>query len=79
MQEILSHATQHGLIAHGFYGADGKILILDEWPDAQSFQEFFAQSESQIVPMMAAAEICGAPNPVFWRKLETNDDYGWGA
>jgi hypothetical protein len=54
-------------------------LILDEWPDAQSFQEFFAQSESQIVPMMAAAEICGAPNPVFWRKLETNDDYGWGA
>jgi quinol monooxygenase YgiN len=79
MQAILDNAVQHGLIAHRFYGADGKILVLDEWPDAQSFQAFFADAEPQIVPMMAAAGISGPPQPVFWTKLETNDDYGWHA
>jgi hypothetical protein len=76
MQEILDHAAQHGLIAHRFYGADGKIMVLDEWPDAKSFQEFFAHMGPQIAPMMAAAGISGEPQPVFWRKLETHDDYG---
>ena len=79
MQEIIDHAAQHGLIAHRFYGADGKIMVIDEWPDAQSFQEFFAHMEPQIAPMMAAAGISGEPQPTFWRKLETNDDYGWDA
>jgi quinol monooxygenase YgiN len=79
MQEIIDHAAQHGLIAHRFYGADGKIMVLDEWPDAQSFQDFFAHMEPQIAPMMAAAGISGEPQPTFWRKLETNDDYGWDA
>jgi hypothetical protein len=79
MQEILEHAIQHGLIAHRFYGTDGKIMVIDEWPDAQSFLEFFGDVESQLGPMMAAAGISGGPQPMFWQKLETNDDYGWDA
>jgi len=53
-------------------------MVLDEWPDAQSFHEFFAHMEPQIGPMMAAGGISGEPQPVFWRKLETNDDFGLG-
>jgi hypothetical protein len=79
MQGIFEHAVQHGLIAHRLYGSDGKIMIIDEWPDAQSVQEFFAPVEAQIWPMMAAARISSEPRPVFWSKLETQDDYGWNA
>ncbi len=79
MRDIVDHAAQHGVIAHRFYGAEGKILVIDEWPDEQSFQEFFAHMQPEIQPMMEAAGITGQPQPTFWRKLETNDDYGWGA
>ncbi len=79
MREILDHAAEHGLIAHRFYGAEGQILVIDEWPDAQSFQEFFNHMQSQIQPIFEAAGITSDPQPVFWRKLETHDDYGWGA
>ena len=31
MRAIADRAKQEGLIAHRFYGADGQILVLDEW------------------------------------------------
>ena len=41
------------MIAHRFYGSDdGQIMVIDEWPDAESFNAFFAASESLIGPMM---------------------------
>jgi hypothetical protein len=79
MREIVEHAAEHGMIAHRFYGADGQVLVIDEWPEEQSFLDFFTHMQSQIQPIMAAAGITAEPRPVFWRKLETNDDYGWDA
>lgn len=79
MREVLDHAVEHGMIAHRFYGSEGKVMVVDEWPDEQSFQEFFAHMQAQIQPMMEAAGIMGEPHPVFWRKLESHDDHGWGA
>jgi hypothetical protein len=79
MREIVEHAAEHGLIAHRFYGADGQVLVIDEWPDEQSFLDFFAHMGPQIQPIMDAGGITAQPRPVFWRKLETNDDHGWGA
>ena len=40
MRSIAERAKEHGLIAHRFYGSDGKIMVVDEWPDAESFQRF---------------------------------------
>ena len=77
MQAILERAKEHGLIAHRFYGTDGQIMVVDEWPDAESFQRFFASVEDQIRPMMGAAGITDEPSVSFWRKLDTHDDYGW--
>ncbi len=77
MREIVDHAAEHGVIAHRFYGSEGQILVIDEWPDEQSFQAFFSHMGAQIQPIMDAAGITGQPSPVFWRKLETNDEYGW--
>ena len=77
MSAIRDHAVEHGLIAHRFYGGDGKVMVVDEWPDAESFQSFFAHMESEIAPIMEAAGVSAEPHPSFWRTLETNDDYGW--
>jgi hypothetical protein len=80
MDSILESAKGHGLIAHRFYGSDdGQILVLDEWPDEQSFRSFFEENMETIGPMMQAAGATSEPQPRFWRKLQTNDDYGWGA
>ncbi|HZS31699.1 MAG TPA: hypothetical protein VFA37_10615 [Gaiellaceae bacterium] len=79
MRGIVDHAAEHGVIAHRFYGGDGKIMVVDEWPDEESFRSFYAHMGSQIAPIMEAAGVREGAEPSFWRKLETNDDYGWGA
>ena len=76
MRGIVDHAVEHGLIAHRFYGSDGQIMVVDEWPDPASFQAFFEAEQATIGPMMAAVAT-GEPEITFWRKLETGDDIGW--
>ncbi len=77
MRAIVESAKGHGLIAHRFYGSDGQIMVIDEWPDEQSFQSFFAENSGTIGPLMQAAGVTSEPQPNFWRKLETGDAYGW--
>ncbi|MGZ4257748.1 MAG: hypothetical protein ACXVRE_08300 [Gaiellaceae bacterium] len=79
MQGITEQAKQHGLIAHRFYGAEGKAMVIDEWPDAESFKSFFEAAGPQIQPLMEAAGVTSEPTPIFWRKLDTHDDVGWDA
>lgn len=77
MQAIVAKARQHGLIAHRFHANDdGEIMVLDEWPDAESFQQFYAAEEAAIGPLMAELG-AGEPEITFWRKLETGDEVGW--
>jgi hypothetical protein len=73
---IVEHAKSCGLIAHRFYGAEGKCMVIDEWPDPESFQKFFSEMEPEIGPMMQAA-LTGEPEVTFWHKLDTGDDVGW--
>ena len=78
MRTILESAKGHGLIAHRFYGSDdGQIMVVDEWPDQQSFQSFFEESGARIGAMMQAAGVDAEPQPRFWRKLDSHDEYGW--
>ena len=51
-------------------------MVVDEWPDAESFQRFFESQRDQIEPMMQQVAT-GEPEITFWRKLEPNDDVGW--
>jgi hypothetical protein len=78
MRGIADKAKQHGLVAHRFYGSDdGQIMVVDEWPDEQSFQRFFEEMAPQIGPMFGAVGVTEEPRPTFWRKLETHDEVGW--
>ena len=74
--KIIESAKSHGLIAHRFYGSEGKIMALDEWPDPESFQAFWAENESNIGPMMQQVAT-SEPEIAFWTKLDTGDDVGW--
>jgi hypothetical protein len=71
-KRIIDHAKSHGLIAHRFYGSEGKCMVIDEWPDRESFQKFFSEMESEIGPIMQQA-LTGEPEVTFWTKLETGD------
>ena len=80
MQSIVDKAKTYGVIAHRFYGNDdGDLMVLDEWPDAESFQKFFHDTEDEIGPLMQAAGVTAEPEVKFWRQLDTNDEVGWGA
>ena len=78
MREIVGIATSHGLLAHRFYGSEGRILIADEWPDEESFLRFAEAAQPRIEPMFEAAGVTAEPHTI-WRKLETHDEVGWGA
>ena len=73
---IAERAKEHGLIAHRFYGSESQIMVVDEWPDPESFQRFFEQERSVIEPLLAQVST-GEPEITFWRKLETYDEVGW--
>ena len=81
-RSILEAAKRHGLIAHHFYGSEdgGSVMVLDEWPDRQSFESFFQEQASEIGPMFEAVTgVTQQMEPTFWRELATQDAYGWGA
>jgi hypothetical protein len=79
LQAIADKAKEHGVIAHRFYGSGNQILVVDEWPDEGSFEEFFQEQQSQIGPLMEEVGASGEPRYLFWTKLETGDEIGWGA
>ena len=79
MRAIADRAEANGLIAHRFYGAEGKIMVVDEWPDPQSFQRFWDEMQGEIEPMMREIGVQAEPEITFWRKLETHDEVGWDA
>jgi hypothetical protein len=78
MQAVLEAAKRHGLIAHRFHGSDdgGGIMVLDEWPDRQSFESFFREQQAEIGSMMEAAGVTSQPEPTFWHELATHDAFG---
>lgn len=78
LRGIADRAKEHGAIAHRFYGSDdGQIMVIDEWPDPESFQEFFDAASSEIQPLMSDMGVSSEPEVTFWRKLETHDEVGW--
>jgi quinol monooxygenase YgiN len=78
LRSIVERAKERGVIAHRFYGSDdGQIMVIDEWPDAESFQTFFGESASEIQPMLQQVGVTSEPEVTVWRKLDTRDDVGW--
>jgi hypothetical protein len=79
IDRIMAVAKRHGLIAHRWYGGEEGFMAVDEWPDAESFHAFFAEAQGDVGPLMQGAGVTAEPTVSVWRKLETNDEVGWGA
>jgi hypothetical protein len=79
IDRIMAVAKRHGLIAHRWYGGDGEFMAVDEWPDAESFDAFFSEAQEDVGPVMQGAGVTTEPTVSVWRKLDTNDEVGWGA
>lgn len=73
---VITAAKERGLISHHFFGNDTEVLVVDEWPDEQSFQSFFEESGPAIGQVMAAAGVTSEPSIEFWRHLNVGDDVG---
>ena len=74
-KRVADAGRKAGATFHRFYASDTEILVIDEWPDEQSFHAFFA-SQHEIPKMMAEAGATGQPEIRFYRKLELGDDIG---
>ena len=75
LQSIIERGQQHGVISHHFYGSDDEILVIDEWPDEESFQRFF-EATPEVRGLMERAGVTSQPEISFWRHLDTGDDVG---
>ncbi|MFI5607576.1 hypothetical protein [Amycolatopsis sp. NPDC051903] len=73
-QSIIATAKAHGLITHQFWATDTELLVVDTWPDEQSFHDFFAEAGERIAAVMAAASVTTEPEVTFYRKLDVGDE-----
>jgi len=74
MRAIADESRVAGAMRHAFAGGTGEILVIDEWPDEESFHTFFA-NQPDIPGVMQAAGAQGVPEISFYRKLETSDSF----
>ena len=79
IEAIAERAKEAGIIAHRFYGGDGQVMVIDEWPDEESFQRFFDGAQEEIGPLFEAAGVTTEPAVRFWHVLDMPDKIGWGA
>ena len=78
MEGIRNKAVERGLIAHRFFTDDsGRVLVVDEWPDKESFQQFYDETQEEIGAMMGGVGLSPGGEPQFLRVLESQDKYGW--
>jgi hypothetical protein len=74
MQGISAAGKAAGAIRHMFGAGDNEVILIDEWPDEQSFQAFFA-SQPEIPNVMRDGGAQGPPQMSFYRRLDTPDQF----
>jgi heme-degrading monooxygenase HmoA len=74
MTGIAGRGKERGAISHMFVAGDGKVMVVDEWDSADSFNAFFEAEGPNIGPLMAQA---GAQvgEPRFYEKIDTPDAF----
>lgn len=75
MRAIADRAKSMGAIHHAFYSGDGEVLIVDEWENEEGFHQFFASCADEIGPLMEQAGVSNQPQPLFWRLIDTADQF----
>lgn len=74
MKRIADAGKAAGAVRHSLAGGDGEVLVIDEWPDEQSFQQFFG-GQAEIADVMRDGGAQGPPEITIYRKLDTPDQF----
>jgi heme-degrading monooxygenase HmoA len=74
MQSIAERARDQGCIHHRFAAHDGEVVVMDEWESPEAFQRFF-EGDEDIPKLMQAVGVTSRPEPVFYRPLDTGDEF----
>jgi hypothetical protein len=74
MRRISDAGKAAGAVRHSFAGGDNEVVIIDEWPDGESFQAFFG-GQPEIADVMRDAGARGEPQISIYRKLATPDQF----
>jgi quinol monooxygenase YgiN len=74
MKAIAARGKAAGAIHHRFgLGADGTVVVLDEWNSAEAFQKFF--DDPEIAQIMQDSGAQGPPDVLVVEALETADQF----
>ncbi|NMO88468.1 hypothetical protein [Actinomycetospora sp. TBRC 11914] len=75
MAAISEDGRRHGAIHHQFVQhPDGSAVVVDEWPDEESFHRFF-DSQDEIRRIMAEAGVSEPPAVRVYPVLDTPDRF----
>lgn len=75
LDTIVERAKSMGCTGHRFYGNGTEVLVVDVWPDPETFQTFFDTSP-EIPDLMHAAGVTTQPTIEFWQALDVDDVIG---
>ena len=70
---VRDRAVERGVISHCFWTNGDEVLVVDEWPDEESFAGFF-DTTPEIQQIMQLAGTTAAPEITFWRRAQTRDE-----
>jgi heme-degrading monooxygenase HmoA len=74
MRRISEAGRGAGAVSHHFAGGDNEMLVVDEWPDEQSFRDFF-NGQLEIADVMRDGGAQGPPEISIYRVLSTPDQF----
>lgn len=74
LRGMQKEAEAAGALHHRWGFGDGFVVIIDEWPDATSFQNFF-QNNATIPGLMQAAGVQGQPDFTIVEAVTAPDEF----
>jgi quinol monooxygenase YgiN len=75
LRTLAERGKERGVLRHRFFATDDEVLVVDEWPSQEAFQQFMAESP-EIQDMFAVAGATGEPDFTFARKVDLGDEIG---
>lgn len=76
IRAVSARGQAAGVTKHRFFTNGSEVVVVDEWPDRESFQRFF-ESETEIGQIMAAAGVTSEPSIEFFDRMDVDDAVGW--
>jgi hypothetical protein len=63
-----------GAVHHMFAAGKNEVVVVDEWPDEQTFRTFF-DGQPEIADIMREAGATGEPTIEFYPRVDTPDAF----